>query len=111
MGWQWPDYWSLMGEEIIKYAKRALQPTILERWSEIRQAIPKLHEIFVSRLVKRFKLPRYLLVIEELPNRAIEVAKREAIKLAAHDPRTLGQMENFVHGHAFYGIQTDLYRV
>jgi hypothetical protein len=102
--YQWDDYQILMHEEIIKYVKRSITKNILAEWDQIRQRIPRLYSVYDSLLKQRFNLPKCLLVENTLPTAALSRIKKDAILQAARDPRTLGEMEDFVHGNVFYGI-------
>lgn len=100
--YQWPDYQTLMWQEILSYAKRVLRDKVMARWHELAGHNSRLGSIYRVEEARRLKNsgPMGLARRERLKRESRDIAFFHAIR----DPRTLGLLEEAVIGKAFYGI-------
>lgn len=96
------DYERRMRVEITSHVKRVLSPKLLADWETCLDECNRLakqwnHLFDVNR-------HRIELSTKNKSKRIILELKRQCIREGSLDPRTLGEIELFVHGRMFYGM-------
>ena len=102
--YQWPDYQTLMSQEILSYAKRVLRPMVMKMWDQLTGHNSRLGTLYRHYIATRFKNSGPMSLARR--ERLIREVKEKSFLEAIRDPRTLGSIEEAVVGKAFYGIPT-----
>jgi hypothetical protein len=100
--YQWPDYMSLMHDEIQRHVKLKLEKELLEDWEGLVDSQGKLQSVCDILRNERIRGP----ISVGKRQRIIKECRQHTIRLASQDPRLLGEIEERVLGKADYGIPT-----
>ncbi len=100
--YQWPDYQTLMWQEILTYANRVLRKSVMDNWEKLAGHNSRLRSIFDTELKRRLRNAGPMSLARR--ERIIKETRNDSFHLAIQDPRTLGLLEEAIVGKSFYGI-------
>lgn len=98
----YPDYERLMRGEITAFAKRTMEKSAFERFDELLENSLRLRALFTHELSVRCRNHPTLTPAKQ--RHLTNEAKRATFRAGMHDPRTLGEMEQFLLGRIHYGM-------